>query len=125
MAYAWTPLTTGPVSLAFQLRHDPSYWLLDDVSIYAGATQMLTNGGFETSSLSPWVLGIGSCVVTSGQVSSVSPHTENYSYQDRSNGCADQVSQQFTATVGQLYIVSFWLKSESAGSTITANVTLS
>ena len=124
MAYAWTPLTTGPVSLRFQLRNDPDYWYLDDVSVYAGATQMLTNGGFETGSLSPWIL-TGSCGGSPGQVSSASPHTGTYDYRDGSNGCADQVSQQFTATAGQLYIVSFWLKSGSTGSVITATVTLS
>ncbi len=29
------------------------------------------------------------------------------------NGCADQISQAFTATTGYVYIVSFWLESGS------------
>ena len=58
-------------------------------------------------------------------VSNTSPHTGTYGFSDGSNGCADQVSQQFTATAGQVYIVSFWLKSGSTGSVISAKVTLS
>jgi hypothetical protein len=85
---------------------------------------MLTNGGFETGSLSPWIV-TGSCGGYSGVVSSLSPLAGTYDYRDGSIGCSDQVSQQFTATAGQLYIVSFWLKSGSTGSTITATVTLS
>jgi hypothetical protein len=126
-AYTWTALTTGVVTLAFQLRQDPDLWYLDDVSVYGGAIQMLINGGFETGSLSPWVRGIpnGNCAGSPGQVSSVSPHDGTYSVMDGSYLCADEISQQFTATAGQVYLVSFWLKSGSLGSGITALVTLS
>lgn len=126
-AYQWTSPTTGLVTLAFQLRHDPSYWYLDDVSVYGGATQMLSNGGFETGSLSPWVRTTpnGNCAGAPGQVSSSTPHSGTYGLRDGSNGCADQISQQFTATAGQIYIVSFWLKSGGTGSGISALVTLS
>jgi hypothetical protein len=85
---------------------------------------MLINGGFETGSLSPWIL-TGVCPGSPGAVSSVSPHSGIYDYRDGSNGCTDQVSQQFTATAGQVYLVSFWLTSGSTGSIITAQVTLS
>jgi hypothetical protein len=70
-------------------------------------------------------LVIGSCGITAGVVNSASPHTGTYDYRDGSFGCADQVSQQFTATAGQLYIISFWLKSGLAGSPVNATVTLS
>jgi hypothetical protein len=88
---------------------------------------MISNGGFETGSLSPWVetLPNGSCGSNLGQVSNVSAHTGTYSLMDGSNGCADQVSQQFTATTGDVYVVSFWLKSGAIGPGVSALVTLS
>ncbi|CAF1270262.1 unnamed protein product [Adineta ricciae] len=126
-AYEWTSPTTGPVKLAFQLRHDPDLWYVDDVSVYAGGTQMLTNGGFENALLSPWVVSNpnGPCSGSAGHVSSSSCRSGSQCFSDGSNGCADQVAQQFTATAGQLYLVSFWLKSGNTGSVITALVTLS
>ncbi|CAM4823525.1 unnamed protein product [Rotaria magnacalcarata] len=117
-AYAWTSPTTGPVTLAFQLRNDPSIWNLDDVTVYAGATEMLNNTGFETGSLSPWVRTTpnGACGgVAGGVYPYCMPFSGSYALCDGSFGCADEISQQFTATAGQLYIVSFWLKAGSTG----------
>ncbi|CAF3857850.1 unnamed protein product [Rotaria sp. Silwood1] len=128
LAYEWTSPTTGLVTLAFEFRHDPNYWFLDDVSVYAGAVQMLNNTGFETGSLSPWIrtTPYGSCGGTGGFVSSAfSSHSGSYKLFDGSSGCADRISQQFTATAGQVYFVSFWLKSGSTGSPVSAKVTLS
>ncbi len=123
-AYEWTSPTTGLVTLAFQFRNDPDYWYLDDVSVYAGANQMISNGGFETGSFSPWVVTPG-CGGTPAAVSTVSPHSGNYDLRDGTAVCADEVSQQFMATVGQIYVVSFWLQSGGTGSGISALVTLS
>ncbi len=127
-AYEWTAPTTGTVTLAFQLRNDPSNWYLDDVSVYDGGTQMLVNGGFETGSLSPWVVtfpnGICQLSSPSGQVCSTFPHTGTYDYCDGCNSVADQVSQSFMATTGQVYIISFWLKAGSNGTVITALATI-
>jgi hypothetical protein len=88
---------------------------------------MLNNGGFETGSLSPWIRTTpnGTCVGIPGQTNTMSPHTGTYNLSDGSNGCADQISQQFTAITGEVYIVSFWLKSSLTGSVISAQVTLS
>ena len=88
---------------------------------------MLTNGGFETGSLSPWIRTTpnGFCLGSSGPVSNTSPHSGTYGLHDGSTGCADQISQQFTATAGQVYTVSFWLKWGTTGFGISAMVTLS
>ncbi|CAM4766000.1 unnamed protein product [Rotaria magnacalcarata] len=125
-AYAWTSPTTGSVNFIFELRNDPGQWYLDDTSVYQGGTQMLTNTGFETGSLSPWVRTgpNGNCGAFPVQIYNSSCHSGSYCATDGSNGCADQLSQQFTATAGQVYIVSFWLKSDSLGSVISAMVTL-
>ncbi|CAF3397962.1 unnamed protein product [Rotaria socialis] len=125
-AYEWTPPTTGPVNFTFELRNDPGQWYLDDTSIYQGGTQMLSNIGFETGTLSPWVRTgpNGNCGRFRAGIYNSSCRSGNYCATDGSNGCADQLSQQFTATAGQVYVVSFWLKSDSIGSVITAVVTL-
>ena len=88
---------------------------------------MLTNGGFETSSLSPgWTLSTpnGVCGST-GSVSTSSPHTGSYSFSDGSVGCADQISQSFPVISGQVYVVSFWIQMGGSGSGISISVTLS
>jgi len=126
LAYDWTSPTTGLVTLAFQFRNDPGNWYLDDVSVYDRGTQMISNGGFETGSLSPWVRTTphGNCAGLAASVTNTTPNTGNYSLIDGSNGCADQVSQQFTATAGQIYVVSFWAKSVGTGSVQSILVTL-
>ncbi|CAF4744023.1 unnamed protein product [Rotaria socialis] len=126
-AYEWTSPTTGWASFAFDLLHDPDYSYLDDVLVYAGAVQMLTNTDFETSNLSHWIrtTSNGACGGAPSEVCNFLYHSENYSAYDGSNGCADQLSQQFMATSGEIYIVSCWLKSGSTGSVVSANITLS
>jgi hypothetical protein len=127
-AFGWQPTTTGPVTLAFQFRHISNSWYLDDVSVYEGGVQMIGNGGFETGSLFPWIRTTpnGICTGSPAQVTTVLlPHSGTYHLRDGSQGCADQIGQQFMANAGQLYIVSFWLKSGALASGILANVTLS
>lgn len=82
---------------------------------------MLVNGGFETGSLSPWVRTTpnGTCGGQPGAVTSSSgvPKTGTYGLWDGSWGCFDQIAQTFTATAGQQYTISFWLKSTGSSST--------
>lgn len=126
-AYEWTSPTTGLVTLAFQLRHDPSYWYLDDVLVYDGGTEMLSNTGFETGLISPWLVTspYGTCGSFPGTRCGSSCYTGTSCFCDGSFGCADQISQQFSAVAGQVYVVSFWLRSGGTGSVISALVTLS
>lgn len=89
---------------------------------------MLSNTGFETGSLSPWVRTTpnGNCLGTAGDVRlSCTPLSGSYALCDGSYGCSDEISQQFNAIACQLYIVSFWLKSNSTGAVQCVNVTLS
>jgi hypothetical protein len=124
--YAWTAATTGSVTLAFQLRNDPDFWYLDDVSVYDGGTQMLVNGGFETGSLLPWVRSHpnGVCSGWAGQVCNSNTNSGNYDYCDGCIGVADELSQSFMATAGNVYVVSFWLATGSTRSVISTVVTL-
>jgi hypothetical protein len=127
-AFTWISSVTGTVSLTFQFRNDIGSWNLDDVSVYLGATQMLSNGNFETGSLSPWIRTppVGSCLNSpGGHVVTSSPDTGNYNLQDQCKSLIDKISQSFMSTAGQMYIVSFWLRSDSTTSNMLANVSLS
>ncbi|CAF3284400.1 unnamed protein product [Rotaria sp. Silwood2] len=127
-AYSWTSNKTGNIALAFQLRDDPDYWYVDDVSVYNGGVQMLVNGGFESGFLSPgWIRTTpnGVCSGPGGTVSSISPRTGSYCLRDGYIGCADQISQSFAVTAGQLYVVSFWIQAGGSGAGTSASVTIS
>ena len=118
---------TGSVNLTFQLQNKPTFWLLDDVSVHNGAVEMLTNGYFETGSLSPWVRTdpYGPCNGTAGQVRNTSPHTGSYHLVDGSDNCPDLITQTFSATMGQIYTISFWSNAQASGFGISIVVTIS
>jgi hypothetical protein len=112
--FSWTASTSAAVTFSIQLRNDAYAWYLDDVSIYAGARQQLSNGGFESGALPPWVKTqpLGPC---SGQQSVVSSavlvrNTGGYGLSSACMNVYDQIAQSFNATAGQTYIISFWLK---------------
>jgi hypothetical protein len=115
------------MTLSFQLRHDPDLWLLDDVSIRQGPTEMIGNGGFETNSFPPWTRSMtGACAPLSFPVviGSSQPRTGLYSIEDGCAGASDRLSQTFAATAGQIYVISYWLRSTKGGAGISANITL-
>jgi hypothetical protein len=93
---------------------------MDDVSMYAGGTQMLVNGDFETGSLNPWVRTqpSGSCWGQQAAVTNAAgvAYTGSYGLWDGSTGCFDQIAQSFVATSGQTYVISFWLESTGPSS---------
>ncbi|UJR06803.1 hypothetical protein I4U23_011090 [Adineta vaga] len=129
-AFQWTAPNTGPVTLAFAMRNDPSSWYIDDVSVYHGGTQMLLNGDLESGTLAPgWIRTQANnynCGLFQGHVSSNMPRTGTYSIRDGSMGCGDVVSQTFSAIANSLYIVSYWFKTNALGSPYqTIAVTLS
>ena len=125
-AYVWQAPTTKTVSLTFQMRNDPDFWHLDDVSVLEGPTEMISNGGFETGTFSPWVVSApsGCGLGIRANISTDSPHNGTYSVADGCNGALDRVRQSFSAVAGQIYVVSFWLKSNYTGSGVIANVTV-
>ena len=113
--FSWIASRNGSALFAMRFRNDPYSWYVDDVSILSGSTEMLVNGGFETGSLSPWVRTEpnGTCNGTKATVrnSSGVARTGNYGLWDGSNGCFDQVTQNFSVATGRQYLISFWLKS--------------
>ncbi|UJR11663.1 hypothetical protein I4U23_015844 [Adineta vaga] len=125
--FSWTALTTRNATIAFQMQNKPGYWYVDDVSVIAGGTEKLVNGGFETGSLPPWIRTTpnGACGGTAGSVTSSlgnggagggTPKTGTYYVGDGSETCYDQVQQSFGVTMGIVYNISFWIKSANYGS---------
>jgi hypothetical protein len=124
-AYTWVA-TESSATLSFFFRDDSSFWLLDDVSVYQGLTQMIINGGFETGDPTGWNYS-GSCTTSPGAVSSGSSfaHSGNYFYYDACSNFGDTISQTFATIIGDTYDISFWLTIDGCcGTTVVANITL-
>ena len=126
-AFLWISNTTGFVNLTFELQNKPFYWLIDDISVHNGAVEMLSNGGFESGSLSPWIRSdpYGPCGGSAGRVDPQSPHNGSFHLLDGSDDCPDYISQSFRVTTGQIYTVSFWLQVKGTGPDITIVVSVS
>lgn len=115
-AYSWTASKTGMVVLEFEMRHDPGYWYLDDVSVSnMFGMELLINGGFESGSLMPgWRNSTefdeckGSRVMASENYPS---YSGSYHYQVGVMGCSIKISQSFYVTKDETYRIRFWLRS--------------
>jgi len=124
-SYVWTA-TSSSAKLSFFFRHDPGGWMLDDVKVYHGVTQLISNGGFENGNLIGWT-HTGTCNFFSG----VAYHGFNsaksgyYYYYDVCAKYGDTISQTFSTIPGDIYIISFWLTNYyCCGKTELANVTI-
>ncbi|CAF2626560.1 unnamed protein product [Rotaria sp. Silwood2] len=125
--YAYTWVATGSsATLSFFFRHDPGGWMLDDVNVYHGLTQLIVNGGFEAGALTGWSYS-GSCYFYTGTAYSGSSYAKSgsYYYYDRCSQYGDTISQTFATVAGDIYVISFWLTNYSCCSaTEIANVTI-
>ncbi|CAF1286794.1 unnamed protein product [Didymodactylos carnosus] len=105
-AYYFQAILTNH-TLSFSFKNPSTTYWLDDVSVYHGSIQTITNGGFELGS-SGWTSA--SCLVIGGTcyVSSSNPHTGLYSLHASSTTLIS-INQTFNAIIGDLYVISFWL----------------
>jgi hypothetical protein len=118
--------TGSSATLSFFFRHDPGGWMLDDVSVYHGLTQLISNGGFESGNLNGWNY-TGTCNHYAGVAYSGSSYanTGNYYYYDRCALYGDTISQSFSTVAGDIYVISFWLTNyDCCGTTEIANITI-
>ncbi|CAF1454017.1 unnamed protein product [Adineta steineri] len=125
--YAYTWVATGAsAALSFFFRQDIGGWMLDDVNVYHGTTQVIINGGFEAGNLNAWN-HFGSCAVNTGMAYSgrSDANTGDYYYYDPCTLYGDTISQTFSTVIGDIYIISFWLTNYWCCSlTEIANVTI-
>jgi hypothetical protein len=80
-------------------------------------TNLVTNGSFETDSLSGWTVGGNSAVVSAGPQLFVDAKSESGTYAAAfgSMGSDGTLSQTIATTAGKTYTLSFWLQNEAAG----------
>ena len=127
VCYAYTWVATGlSAALAFFFRHDPGGWMVDEIQVYHGLTQLIVNGGFESGSLSGWNYS-GTCSVYIGTAYSGSSYAKagSYYYYDRCSQNGDTMSQSFVTVPGDTYVISFWMTNYSCCSTTEiANITI-
>ncbi len=78
---------------------------------------LVTNGSFETDSLSGWTVGGNSAVVSAGPQLFVDPKPESGTSAAAfgSMGSDGTLSQTIATTAGQTYTLSFWLQNEASG----------
>jgi hypothetical protein len=84
--------------------------LVDDITIYNNATQMIINGGFETGDLTGWNR-TGNCSNNVGEAyyGSSYAHTGNYYYYDPCVGGSDYLTQTISTVPSDTYVITFWL----------------
>ncbi len=98
----------------FSFRSDPNYWYLDDVSVTnSSGQQLLSNGNFESGSLTHWVYCNPKNATDSGYVVNLNLCYGYYCYDDGSMGAFDYLSQTFNVRPNQVYTVQFWLALDS------------
>ncbi|CAF3710172.1 unnamed protein product [Rotaria socialis] len=93
------------------------YWLLDTVSVNdtVNNANILVNGGFSTGTLTGWTqycatnANCGGTSTDYGQLTTSTCQTGSYCYVDKCNNY-DYLIQLFNTTIGNYYIISFYLR---------------
>jgi hypothetical protein len=120
--------------LTFAIRSDPSYILLDDVSLTSGGgPNLLVNGGFESgvvgdsapvgwTYLNVYGASYGGVVDStdpsrdgSVSVEGSFPHSGANEYSDGAVQAYDAITQDVATTTGATYNVSFWVADTNGG----------
>ena len=130
--YTYTATATGSGYLMFAFRHDPNYWVLDNVSIKANNTgaNLLVNGGLDK-------VGLMTTNVGGQQRTVAAPTAWGLAYQNNANptlgggfdsgmwydtsvGSYGAIYQNVNFTAGTTYTITFMVASDynSNGSTI-------
>ncbi|UJR11076.1 hypothetical protein I4U23_015258 [Adineta vaga] len=127
--YSYTWIATGAsATLSFFFRHDPGGWMVDDITVYRGPTQLLVNGGFETGNLTGWIrTGICNLNIGEAYFGNTYAKSGDWYYYDlcAGDGNGDTISQTFSTIPGEIYNITFWLANyDCCDETEIANITL-
>jgi hypothetical protein len=130
--YTYTATTTGTGYLMFAFRHDPNYWVIDNVSVKANnaGANLLVNGGLEQS-------GMLTTNVGGTQQTVAAPTAWGLAYQDNATptlgggfdsgmwfdtsvGSYGAIYQNINFTAGVTYTITFMVASDynSDGDTV-------
>ena len=117
----------GPLAaVSFVLRNDPGSTYLDDVSLIDETTSsanLMTNGDFEqgpVGSTTPagWNYENPFSASYTGQVEQGFDHTTpdgtGNAYQDGSVQAYDEINQDVATTIGDTYLLSFWVATDES-----------
>ncbi len=101
--------------LTFAFRNDPSYWCLDNVSVFdiSSKIELIIDGQFNNDS----TVGFIRCnpygnISTSFFLPPAGPYNGKRSFCDGSVGLPDYLSATLNTIIGQIYEVSFWLQNK-------------
>ncbi|CAF1442559.1 unnamed protein product, partial [Rotaria sordida] len=114
-SYTHTALTTS-TRLTLSFRMDSNNWSLDTLSVQkvGTSTELLTDGDFESGSLTDWSSCNPNSATNVGFVQKNWIYTQSgyYYWKDGSTGAADYLYQYFPSLVGTNYTISFYLKGD-------------
>ncbi len=103
--------------LSFAFREDPAFWSMDNVSVSSGGgPNLVSDGNFANSSLSPWVYtnNYGVSEATGVLSSACGPGGTGNCWYDGSVQGYDGLNQTISTVTGQTYTLSFWLTDNSS-----------
>jgi hypothetical protein len=103
--------------LAFAFREDPAFWSLDDVSVVAhgGSTNIVSDGDFSNTTLSPWVYtNVYGVDDANGVLDSGCGRSGGNCWYDGAVQAYDGLNQTISTVTGQQYTLTFWLTDNSS-----------
>ncbi|CAF1342646.1 unnamed protein product [Adineta steineri] len=123
-SYNYIAVTTS-TRLTLSFRMDLDNWSLDTLSVkrIGTSTELLTNGDFDSGTMSGWLSCNPNNATNFGfvQYNLIYSQSGYYFWKDASTGAVDYLYQYFSSVVGVNYTISFYLRGDG-GLPNSANV---